>query len=151
MPMKYEHPAIEKKRTFFAASPELGIYVECYFHHDLMTICSLNGELKYNIYGPNWDSRKSNKISYYTKAVFCRNKLFMLYTGGEWLVDRGKGMETIRSTKFLVFDMNGDYIRTLETGYQIVDFCYDSENNRILMSMNDEIQFAYLELDGLIE
>jgi hypothetical protein len=151
VPMKYEYPAIEKKRTSFAASPELGIYVECYSHHDLMTICSLDGDLKYNICGPNWNSRKSNKMDYYGKAVFCGNKLFVLYTGGNSFVDHGKGMESNWPTKFLVFDMNGDYIRTLETGYRIVDFCYDSESNRIIMSMNDEIQFAYLELDGLLE
>ena len=151
VPMKYEHPAIEKKRTSFAASPELGIYVESYHYHDLLTICSLDGDLKYNIYGPNWDSRKSNKMSYYRKAVFCGNKLFVIYSGRDSFVEHGKGIEANRPTKFLVFDTNGDYIRTLETGYGMIDFCYDEENNRIIMSMDDEIQFAYLELDGLLE
>ena len=29
-------------------------------------------------------------------------------------------------------------------------FCYDSEYNRIIMVLDDEIQFAYLDLDGLL-
>jgi hypothetical protein len=47
--MPYNHPDIERKRVCFAASAEYDIYVECYCYHDLMTICSLNGDLKYNI------------------------------------------------------------------------------------------------------
>ena len=31
--------------------------------------------------------------------------------------------------------------------YKIADFCYDKENNRIIMCMNDDIQFGYLDLD----
>jgi hypothetical protein len=44
-----------------------------------------------------------------------------------------------------------NYIQTLETGYRISYFCYDKENNRILMALDDDIQFACLELDGLIK
>jgi hypothetical protein len=47
--------------------------------------------------------------------------------------------------------MEGDYIQTLETGYNISDFCYDKDNNRIIMSLDAEVQFAYLDLDGLVE
>jgi len=50
----------------------------------------------------------------------------------------------------LVFDLHGDYLKTLDVGYKIVDFCYDDDNNRIIMNLNDEIQFAYLSLEGLI-
>ena len=139
--MKYEHPQIEKKRMLFAVSVEHGIYVECYNYHDLMTICNLNGDLKYNIYGPNWDNRKSNKISYYGKPVFCNDRIIVSYSGD----DNHSGVNY--PTKFLVFDINGDYLHTLETGYRISDFCYDKENNSIIMCLDDEIQFAYLLLD----
>jgi hypothetical protein len=151
VPMKYGHPKIEKKRIGFAVSLEYGVYVEIYNYHDLFTICDLDGNLKYNIYGPKWDSRKSNKISYYNRAVFCGDKLIMLYSGKDTFVDRGKGTESNPATRFLVFNTNGDYLQTLETGYRISAFCYDKESNRIIMSVDDEIQFAYLELDGLTE
>lgn len=48
-----------------------------------------------------------------------------------------------------MFNLNGSYIQTLE--YGISDYCYDEKNNRIIMSLEDEdLQFAYLNLDGLI-
>ncbi|KAA6332550.1 hypothetical protein EZS27_018950 [termite gut metagenome] len=140
-PMKYEHPGIEKKRISFAVSMENGIYVECFFNHDLMTIVSLDGDLKYTIYGPDWSSQDNNKIHYYGKVIFCNNKILATYSGGHNSFDKRF------PTKFLVFDINGDYIQTLETGYRISDYCYDKENNRIIMNLDDEIQFAYLNLD----
>jgi hypothetical protein len=144
-PMPYEHPDIEKKRVGFAMSTAHGIYVECYHHYDLITICSLDGALKYNIYGRRWDSRTSNRVYHYGNIAFCNDRIIISYSGGDYMSDE------YFPTKFHIFDLTGDYIQTLETGYRIQDFCYDKENNRIIMALNDDIQFAYLELDGLIE
>jgi hypothetical protein len=146
--MKYEHPKIEKKRTSCAISVEHGIYVECYSYHDLMTICDLDGNLQHNIYGRKWNSEKSNKTSHYGPVAFCGDQIFALYTGKDTFHhDEKRGMVSTRPTQFLVFSINGDYIRTLETGYPINRFCYDRENNRIIMNLDDEIQFACLDLD----
>ena len=80
-----------------------------------MTICSLNGNLKYNIYGPDWSSRKTN-IHYFGKVVFCNNKVLASYSGGDWNTN-------YESSKFLIFDLTGNYIKTLEIGYKISDYC----------------------------
>jgi hypothetical protein len=146
--MPYKHPGIERKRICFAMSAEHGIYVECYHYHDLMTVCSLDGDLKYNIYGRKWNDRVTNKYGYYENVVFCNDKIIASCSDGK---DRYSRSESGYSTQFLVFNTEGDYIRTLETGYSILDFCYDKDNNRIIMSLNAEIQFAYLDLDGLLE
>ncbi|MDR0538750.1 MAG: 6-bladed beta-propeller [Tannerellaceae bacterium] len=137
--MKYKHPEVEKKRIVFAISTDKNLYVEFYNYHDLLTICNLDGELQYNIYGPKWDNKKSNKIDYFHKGFFKDDNILVLYTG-----------EEKTSTKIIVFNVNGDYIKTLETKYSIRDFCYDKENNRLIMNLDDEIQFAYLELDGIV-
>ena len=144
--MQYENPKVKGKRVSFAVSMEHGIYAECYSNCDLITICNLDGELMCNIYGRNWDSNKtnSNSIRYYYRSVFCNDKIVVGYSGKnnfsvEW-----------RPTKFIVFDINGNYIKTLETGYKIVEFCVDQDNNRIIMALDSEIQFAYLDLDGII-
>ncbi|WP_106831893.1 BF3164 family lipoprotein [Parabacteroides pacaensis] len=142
-PMKYEHPDIEKKRINLAVSINKKIYIETYFHHDLMSICNLEGDLICNIYGPNWNNKKTNQILHYGNVLVCEEKIFALYLGEDRL---SKGLPT----KFLVFNLNGDYIKTIETGYQITGFCYDQKNKRLLMSLDDEIQFAYLNLDGII-
>jgi hypothetical protein len=145
-PMPYEHPDINKKRIGFAASVENDIYVECYSLHNLMTICSLDGDLKYNIYGRNWNGNsKTNVIHHYYAVAFCNDRIIAAYSGGDYDSDE------YFPTKFLVFDLNGDYIQTLETGYRILDFCHDEANNRIIMAFDDDIQFGYLELDGLIK
>ena len=150
--MKYQHPEIKKKRISYAASMENGIYVECYSYHDLMTICSLDGDLKYNIYGRNWNTRVTNEVSYFGQILFYKDKIVALYRGRNGLeLDENGKMIVTYATKFMVFDLNGDYIKTLETGYKIVSLSLDKENNRFILHLQDTLQFAYLDLDGLID
>ena len=143
----HDHPNIQRKRATFAASLEHGIFVEGYWHHDLMSICDLDGNLKYYIYGGKWDDRTQNKVMFYTKIIFCKDKIVALYGDGDdnFIQDKSN-----QATKLLIFDISGDYIQTLELGYKTYDICYDRDNNRIIMSIDDEIQFAYLDLDGII-
>jgi hypothetical protein len=150
--MKYEHPDIEKRRVAMTVSMEHGIYAECYSNHDLITVGSLDGELKYNLYGPKWDTRKQNRISFYGAPLFCGDKLVALYFDWQdtFIQDRARGVVSNLPTQFIVFDLEGNYLKTLETGYKIARICYDKESNRILMSLDDDIQFAYLDLDGVI-
>ena len=145
--MEYSHPKIEKKRISFAVSMENGIYVECYDLHDLMTICDLNGGLLYNIYGPNWTPvEEKNRKRYFGNAIICNNTILAAYSGGEFYTDDRL------PTKFMFFDINGDYKKTIETGYKILRFCFDKENNRLILNLDDvDIQFAYLDLTGLID
>ena len=143
--IKNKHSNLEKNRITIAVSIENGIYVEASYSYDLLTICNLDGDLKYNIYGPNWNSIRDMK-SHYGKVVFIKNKICASCAQGDFQTN-----EYI-PTKFLVFDINGNYIQTIETGYWITDYCYDEGNNRIIMCLNDaEIQFAYLDLNGIIK
>lgn len=142
--MKYEHPDIKKVRFTATVSKEHNMYLVCYSRRDLMTICDLDGNLKYNIYGPKWMSDGA-QISHYWDAKFCGDKIIVAYSGGDRRTD------AYYPTKFLVFNLNGDYLQTLETGYKIVRYCYDQENNRLIICMNDDIQFGYLDLDGILE
>ncbi|CAK7081424.1 MAG: hypothetical protein PARBB_00510 [Parabacteroides distasonis] len=147
VPMSYTiNPKVKKKRTFFDLSMGHGIYVEAYLPHDLMTICNIDGDLKYNIYGPNWDTEKPGE-DYYKNVRFCKNKIVTTYLG-----ERGTTADrkAIYATKFVIFDLEGNYLKTLETGYPIIGFCYDKDNNRIIMSLNDEKQFAYLDVGDLL-
>jgi hypothetical protein len=143
-PVKYVHPELKKNLVCFAVSVKDSFYIECSHKYDIMTICHINGDLKYNVYGPNWTGEE-DKLHHYQKVVFCNNKIVASYSGMDW----NGGYSP---TQFLVFTITGDYIRTLETGYRIENYCYDKANNRIIMNLNEaDIQFAYLDLDGLIE
>lgn len=141
------HPEVKKKRICFGISMEHGIYVECHAPHDLMTICNLDGDLKYNIYGPNWDT-ETHGIDHYGPVAFCNDRIVALYSGEKSFT---KDRRTISPTKFIIFDLEGNYLKTLETGYQIAGFCFDKDNHRIIMSMNDDIQFGYLDVGELFD
>lgn len=143
-PMKYSHPNIERKRAIFSVSLKDNIYVECYRHHDLMTICSLDGDLKYNIYGSKWDNKTSNRFLHYGGVSFAGDYIIASYSG------KDNTLEDYRPTCFIIFNKTGDYLKTIETGYRIDDFCYDKDNNRIIMVLNDNIQFAYFDLNYII-
>ena len=146
-PMSYSvNPKVKKKRIAFALSPENEIYVECYTPHDLMTICSLEGELKYNVYGPNWDTETNGK-DHFGPVVFCGNKIVALYSGEKSFTNERKSN---LPSKFIVFDLEGNYLKTLETGYKIANICYDEDNLRIIMNMDDTMQFAYLDVGDLL-
>lgn len=151
--MPYMHPEFKKKSVFFDVSTEHGLYVESYIKQDLITICTINGELKYNIYGSrNWKDNQKGRFEYYHQVAFVGDKIFILYLNDSGYVqDPAKGIVGNLATKFLVLDLNGNYIATLETGYHIGYFCYDKANNRILLNMNDDILFGYLDLDGLVD
>lgn len=150
--MPYTHPQINKKRVSFAVSPEYGLYVECYEGQNLMTICTLDGKLKYNVYGGNeWKENHRGRKEFYRQTSFVRDKIFALFLDDNVLAGNPSNNSPLNQpTKFLVFGLNGDYIATIETDYRISSFCYDDENNRIIFSFNDDIQFGYLDLNGVI-
>lgn len=141
--MKYEHPDIRKARFTTAVSLEHNRYIQAYGRNDLLTICTLDGELICNIYGPKWTS-ESSQTSYFRNPVFCGDKIIVTYSGRNHLTDGSY------PTKLMVFNLKGDYLQSLETGYKISYFCYDPDNNRLILNMNDDIQFGYLDLNGIV-
>ena len=144
------HREVEKKRVSFAASPKYNLYTEVYWYHDLITICTLDGELKYNLYGKNWDNRKSNKEAYFDQVAFCKDKIIASYWGDRRMYNRDGGQHVHYPDKLLIFDLEGNYISTLQIGYSILSFCYDDESDRLIFAFDDDIQFGYLDLDGII-
>ena len=149
--MKYTgHPDVERKRVKFAASPEHGLYVELYQHHDLISFCTLAGELKCNAYGKQWNDLTSNADQYFDEAVFCGDKVVASYLGRAQFYEQDGQTRVYRPDKLLVFDLEGNHLSTLDIGYAILSFCYDAENKRLLFTFDDEIQFGYLDLGNIL-
>ena len=85
-------------------------------------------------------------IHYYGDGFFDNNNhLIVSFSGGD------NNTDAYYPTCLLVFGLDGEYIKTLEVGCKINSMRYDNKTNRLYMSLNDEIQFAYLNLDGLIK
>lgn len=149
--MEYEHPGIKKKRVVTAFSVPNGVYAEAYVHYDLITVCSMNGDLKYNIYGPEWNS-KNHKKEYYQSILFCKGNIVASYLDD---VGYKKGKNgSVRSafaSKLVVFDLDGRYKKTLDVGCEVGHIAYDSGRNRLFFDVESEaFQFAYLDLEGLL-
>lgn len=151
--MPYTHPGVKRKEIAFDMSLKQGLYAECYLEQNLMTICTLDGKLKANVYGSqNWRDNEEGRINYFQQVAFVGDMIFALYLKGNALaLNPTAGEVKNRATRFLVFDLNGDYVATLETRCQIENFCYDEANNRIIMNIinNQQPQFVYFNLDEL--
>jgi len=134
----YEHPeAVGKKsNSQFVLSVENNFYVNCYGYCDLMTICDLDGNLKHNVYGTDGLINKGNKKSYYFGVDVMGKNIIASYIGD--LGDIFDGNRHIGNTpsKFIVFDMDGNYKETIETGNKFTFFCVDEENKRIIAYFN---------------
>lgn len=143
--MKYSHPMVDKKRVSFAVSVDNRCIVEGYHNYDLITITDLDGNLKHNIYGSNWNTRDASELQHFGKVVIKKDRIIASYSGGNRLTDQ------YFPTKLLVFDIEGNYVKTIETGYRISDFCYDDKNNNIIFNFEDVIQFGYLNLDAVLD
>ena len=140
------HPKIERQRIRYAVSLEHNLIAVSYDYHDLLVTYDLQGNLKHNVYGPNWNDATSNAmIYYYGSIVICNNRIVVGYSG-----ERNPEMGQIHVRNLLVYDLEGNYIKTLKIGYNILLFCYDAECNRLIMVLDDEIQFAYLDLEDLV-
>lgn len=135
-------PSDKKKRVAFAVSLRHDRIVECNRRYDLMTLYNLDGELQCNVYGPQWTESGDGR-AHFSHVAVCGDKIIASYIGEEWQKNDG-------ARKFLVFSMSGNYLKTLDVGFRINRFCCDEENNRIIMNLDSEIQFGYLDLEGLI-
>jgi len=141
--MEYSHPDVKNKRSIFDVSLQHGIYVEGYQRHDLLSICNLDGMLVCNIYGPDWNGGGKSNMSCYGDVMITSDNIIATYSGGNY-------NEAYNPTKLHVFDIKGNYQKTLDVKFKIVDCCYDPKQNRVIMAFDDEIQFGYLDLDNVL-
>jgi hypothetical protein len=130
----YRHPKALRKKTFasFAVSVKQNFYVECHTRCDLMTICDLNGNLKYNIYGPGWLESDQDKNSYFYEVHLVGNNIVASYIGSRGLVVKGNITKGAAPSEFIIFDKEGNYLKTIEAGFEFEQFCIDEDNNRII-------------------
>ena len=133
------HPEVHRKRSLIDVSMEKGMIVEVYINYDLMAIMDLEGRVKCYVHGPDWMTKG---LETFGKVMIAPNHILAAYSGDDW----AKG----RTDKIHVFDLEGDYVKTLDVGYDILDCIYDKTHHRLFMIFNDEIQFGYLDLKDLI-
>ena len=134
-----KHPEVKSKRSLIDVSVDRGIIAEVYIDNDLMNISDLDGNVLCYIYGPDWGKQG---LETFGDVMITPNHILSTYSGGTW----GRG----RTEKIHVFDLKGNYQKTLNVGYHMLDCNYDTTHHRLYMVFDDEIQFGYLDLKGLI-
>ena len=134
-----KHPEVKSKRSLIDVSVDKGIIAEVYIDNDLMNISDLDGNVLCYIYGPDWGKQG---LATFGDVMITPNHILSTYSGELW--------ENGRTEKIHVFDFKGNYQKTLNVGYHMLDCNYDTTHHRLYMVFDDEIQFGYLDLKGLI-
>jgi hypothetical protein len=148
----YEYPEMtgQKTNSFFAMSVKDNFYVNWYSRADLMTICDLEGKLRYNVFGPGWFDGENEKKSYFFGVELFDKYIIASYIGRNGLTVKGNTTKGSLPAKFIVFDSEGNYVKTLDTGFEFNRFCVDEENNRIIAYFEDrEEPLGYIDISFL--
>ena len=134
-----KHPDVKRKRVLMDVSMEKKMMVEVYGEYDLMGISDLDGRIQCYIYGPDWPTEG---LKTFGGVMITSRHILAVYSGDV----RTKG----RADKIHVFDLEGNYLRTIGLGYNMTGCAYDNTHHRLFMIFDDEIQFGYLDLDGIV-
>lgn len=134
-----KHAEIRQKRSFMDVSIEKGIIVETYINHDLINIQDLDGNNLCYVYGPKWPTKG---LETFGKPLITPLNILVPYSGETWA--------TAKTRQIHIFDLKGNYEKTLNIGYNITHCCYDETNHRLIFSFDDDIQFGYLDLKSII-
>ncbi len=150
-PFGYENPELKTNkdtRAYFSFSHNSGVYVNCYANQDLMTICKLDGSLLFNVYGSEWGKNNKYRKSFYKGVQIFNDKIIASYIGAEAVVvDEYKRRRGVLPSRFLVFDLSGNYLKTLDVKHEVANFCIDEDSGRLIMYLDDTEQaLCYLDL-----
>ena len=134
-----KHPDVRNKRTHLAVSMEKKMLVEAYYNYDLMNISDLKGNIQCYIYGPNWPTQG---LETFGEPMITPQNILVPYSG--------ETRVTAKKRRIHIFDLKGNYEKTLNIGYTITHCVYDETHHRLIFTFDDDIQFGYLDLKGII-
>lgn len=134
----------EHTRYDVEASVEHNLIVEAHWYLNRVVLRRFDGTELCRIEGAtdNWQ----NMTDYYRSPLFVGSNIYLLYYGRKY-TDKDKRNYT--PTKIVILDLEGNYLKTLDTPYYITSWCYDEDNRRIILNMNEEVQFGYLEVEDI--
>lgn len=146
----YRHPLLEGKKGFsdIKLSKNKNFYINCYADHDLITVCNIDGSLRFNILGKDWNEEEQD-MTFFTHIDLYKNYIITAYSGISTFY-RDKTTQRVKSnfaSKLMIFNTTGEYVSTAELGKQFSNFCIDEKNERIIFYFVDkEPQLGYINL-----
>lgn len=138
-----EHPASSENVVVYDYSNKHDLIVECSNNYDLINLFDGQLNLKQRIYGPEWDENGDNRQHFLSVAIY-KDWIIAAYDGKR---RQDNGMPLICH----VFDLDGNYVKTLDIGYKIWRMSVDEDNSRLYFSFQDIFQFGYLDMKGILD
>ena len=134
--------SLKIKRIAFDYSKEKDLLVVCNQRYDLMTLMDGDLQVKKRIYGPSWDGNYDG-CQHFVDVVVYKDFIVASYDGTPY---------TDYNYPLIchVFDLEGNYIKTLDIGIPMTYLSVDEDNDRLYFTFDDEMQFGYLDLKGLL-
>lgn len=133
----------EDNRSVVAVSPDGKTIVEACRTQDLIVVYDAEGNPVKEIKGDAYEPVADKTMSFYTGAAVTGSHILAAYTGG-------KADEGFYGDRILVFDLDGNYVKTLKLGIEIRKMAYSPGTDNLYVSTPDSIQFGILPL-GKIE
>ena len=133
------------KRTYgayVAYSERHNLLVQSDGAYDELTFLDGDMNLIRYVKGPQW-SEERDALSHFGSVDFYNDYIIVEYDGTGWA-------EGHYARICYVFDIQGNYVKTLNLDYNINTISVDEENDRLYITFIDEIQFGYLDLKGLL-
>lgn len=132
----------EHTRYDVEASVEHNLIVEAHWYLNRIVLRSFDGTELCRIEGKT----SQDRTDYYRSPLFVGSKIYLLYKDQKFSDFMNK---IYTPTKIVVLDLEGNYLKTLDTPYYINYWCYDKDNRRVILNMDDEMQFGYLEVEDM--
>ena len=97
------------------------------------------------IKGPDYEPQVVKGKVFFREIKVIPDYILAAYSG------RASGENAYSADRIHVYNHDGSYVKTLIIGKDITDMAYDNTSNRLFCIFNDEnIQFGYIELDGIL-
>lgn len=131
----YEHPKLKGERTnaYFDYSYQDQIMALAHVNHDILSIFNSQGDILFNILGPNEFDNQNRKLEFFGPVHIGKNYIFTRYLGDKGVkLDDDLSPKSVQASKFLMFDFEGKLIKIIETGHEIRYFAVDEDQKRII-------------------
>lgn len=134
---------IPESHSMFDVSAEKNIVAEAYCTNDLVIFYDLDGNVLHRVFGPEYDEKPTQRITYTPKVRIIGDKLFCQHSG----------TKDFYGNLIHIYSLDGRYLQTLDAGRTVETIALLQGTTRLFMAFNDDMQFGTLDLAklGLME
>jgi hypothetical protein len=147
----YEHPRLKNERTnaYFDYSYDHQLMALSYGNYDVLSVFDAEGNAKFNLIGEKEFNNENRNLKFFGQVQFTKDYIFSSYLGdNHTLFDANGNPIHVMPSKLLMFNLEGDLLKILETGHDIRFFAVDGVQNRVICYSYDRpIPIGYFSYD----